>query len=222
MSDGFGAFGKIPSMGDFLRMNLSSSFIQPCDTWLQTSLLHVRDQLGEGWNDAFMSAPLWRFTLPAGVVGQQCVTGILMASVDRVGRQYPLTLAACHDADSTVISHYANGPVFEQLEIIALNALEDDANRDGLTAALSGVSVAAAGPQVPASLPYAGPLPFSKTLAMQTLTERHGPTPALWSTQMQDDYRMLATPGLPEGRNLRCLFDLSPALWNASSVMDTV
>lgn len=222
MSEGFGAFGKIPGMGDFLRVNLPSGFIQPWDTWLQTSLLDIRDQLGEGWNDAYLSAPIWRFTLPAGAVGSQCVTGILMASVDRVGRQYPLTLAALHNAPSTVTSHYANGPVFEQLETIALNALEDGATRDSLTNALASVSVIPASAPAPASLPYAGALPFSKAAAMQTLSQSHGPTPALWSTQMQDDYRMLATPSLPEGRALRSLFDLSPALWNASGVMDTI
>ncbi|MEP5630847.1 MAG: type VI secretion system-associated protein TagF [Tateyamaria sp.] len=222
MSEGFGAFGKIPGMGDFLRVNLPSGFIQPWDTWLQTSLLEVRDQLGESWNDAYLSAPIWRFTLPAGLAGSQCVTGILMASVDRVGRQYPLTLAALHDTPNTVMSHYANGAVFQQLETIALNALEDNATRDSLTAALAGVNVAPSSALMPASLPYAGTVPFSKTVAVETLTQSVGTASALWSTQMQDDYRMRATPGLPEGRALRSLFDLSPALWNASNVMDTI
>ncbi|MEO9683006.1 MAG: type VI secretion system-associated protein TagF [Tateyamaria sp.] len=222
MSQGFGAFGKIPGMGDFLRVNLPSGFIQPWDTWLQTSLLDIRNQLGEGWNDAYLSAPIWRFTLPAGLAGAQCVTGILMASVDRVGRQYPLTLAALHDAPNTVMSHYANGAVFQQLETIALNALEDHATRGSLTTALAGVSVAPSSAPMPTSLPYAGTVPFSKAVAVQTLTQSVGAASALWSTQMQDDYRMRATPGLPEGRALRSLFDLSPALWNASSVMDTI
>jgi type VI secretion system protein ImpM len=71
-------------------------------------------------------------------------------------------------------------------------------------------------------LPYAGPIPFSKALATQALTQSHGATCALWSTMMQDDFRMLATPGLPEGRNMRALFDLSPSLWSASGVMAQV
>ena len=218
MSEGFGAFGKIPGMGDFLRVNLPSGFIQPWDTWLQTSMIDIREQLGEGWNDAYLSAPIWRFTLPAGAAGSKCVTGILMASVDRVGRQYPLTLAMRHDAPNTIVSHYANGAVFDQLETIALDALEDHSTRDSLTAALAGVSVVPTQDARPATLPYAGPIPFSKALATQALTQSHGTSPALWSTMLQDDYRMLATPGLPEGRNIRALFDLSPALWNASGV----
>lgn len=222
MSEGFGAFGKIPGLGDFLRVNLPAGFIQAWDTWLQTGMLDVRDQLGDSWHDAYMSAPIWRFTLPAGAAGSQVVTGIVMASVDRVGRQYPLTLATCHNAPNTVVSHFANGSVFEQLETIALDALEDHSTRESLTAALLPVRVTPTGAATSASLPYAGPIPFSKALATQALTQSHGATCALWSTMMQDDFRMLATPGLPEGRNMRALFDLSPSLWSASGVMAQV
>ncbi len=222
MSEGFGAFGKIPGMGDFMRVNLPSGFIQPWDTWLQTIMLEIREHLGEAWNEAYLSAPIWRFTLPAGAAGSHCVTGILMASVDRVGRQYPLTLAMRHDAPNTIVSHYANGAVFDQLETIALNALEDDSTRDSLTAALAGVQVVASGGVAPAALPYAGPIPYSKAIAAQALTNKYGTSSALWSTMMQDDYRMLATPGLPEGRNATALFDLSPALWSAPGVMAQV
>ena len=222
MSDGFGAFGKIPGMGDFLRVNLPAGFIQSWDTWLQASMLEVREQLGDAWNDSYLTAPIWRFTLPADAAGSQAVTGILMASVDRVGRQYPLTIAICHDVDNTVASHFANGPLFEQLENIALDALEDTSTRDSLSAALNGVQVIPAAQTPPTTLPYAGPTPFSKALAIDTLTQSHGAKTALWSTMMQDDHRMLATPGLPEGRSLRALFDLSSDLWSASSVMDLV
>ena len=97
MTTGFGAFGKLPSMGDFLRHNLPSGFVQTWDTWLQAGMLNLRETMAERWADAYMSAPIWRFTLPAGFAGAQAVSGIMMASVDRVGRQYPLTLAAPHD-----------------------------------------------------------------------------------------------------------------------------
>lgn len=222
MSSGFGAFGKFPGMGDFLRVNLPAAFVQTWDTWLQQGLLDVRERLGEGWNDAYMSAPIWRFTLPAGAAGPQVVTGVLMASVDRVGRQYPLTLATCHDAPNTVVSHLANGAVFDQLENIALDALEDASSRETITTALAGVTITATGQPTSASLPYAGPIPFSKALATQALTQSHGPTPAIWSTMMRDDFRMLATTALPEGRDLNALFDLSPAQWSASGVMAQV
>jgi type VI secretion system protein ImpM len=222
MSQGFGAFGKFPGMGDFLRVNLPAGFVQVWDTWLQQGLLDIRAELGDAWNDAYMSAPIWRFTLPAGAAGSHVVTGILMASVDRVGRQYPLTLATCHDAPSTVVSHFANGAVFDQLEHIALDALEDAATRDSVTAALADVQLVPTGDPAPANLPYAGPITFSKALATQALTQSHGPNPAIWSTMLRDDFRMRATSALPEGRDLRALFDLSPALWSASGVMAQV
>ncbi|MEM6372378.1 MAG: type VI secretion system-associated protein TagF [Pseudomonadota bacterium] len=222
MASGFGAFGKFPGMGDFLRVGLPVGFVQAWDTWLQQGLVDIREQLSEAWTDAYMSAPIWRFTLPAGAAGEHAVSGILMASVDRVGRQYPLTLAACHDAPSTVVSHFANGAVFDQLENIALDALEDHSTRDSVTAALSAVHLVPTGQPIPARLPYAGPIPLSKALASEVMVRDHGPNPAIWSTMLRDDFRMRATTALPEGRDMRALFDLSPALWSASGVMAQV
>ena len=41
-----------------------------------------------------MMAPIWRFALAPGVAGPLPMLGVMMPSVDRVGRQFPLTLAA--------------------------------------------------------------------------------------------------------------------------------
>jgi type VI secretion system protein ImpM len=41
----------------------------------------------------YLTFPVWRFLLPVGVLGSTAWTGVLMPSVDRVGRYFPLTLA---------------------------------------------------------------------------------------------------------------------------------
>jgi type VI secretion system protein ImpM len=54
-----------------------------------------RSELGEeGWLDVFLTSPLWRFALASGVVGGPVWAGILLPSVDRVGRYFPLTIVA--------------------------------------------------------------------------------------------------------------------------------
>ena len=45
------------------------------------------------WLDGYLASPSWRFLLMPGVMDGQPWAGVLMPSVDRVGRYYPLTIA---------------------------------------------------------------------------------------------------------------------------------
>lgn len=218
MASGFGAFGKIPALGDFLRLNLSPGFVQPWDDWLQAGIMELKERLGERWNDTYLSAPIWRFTLPQGAAGSQAVSGILMASVDRVGRQYPLTLAIPHATQNTPMTHFANTPIFERLEDIALQTLDDDSTRDTLTSALSQIHLIETNATPDISLPYAGGLPPAQVLAAKSITQNHGATTALWSTAMEGDHRLMPCRGLPQARDLQALFDISFAAWNISEM----
>jgi type VI secretion system protein ImpM len=49
--------------------------------------------LGEAWPAAWLTAPVWRFALPPGACGPDPVLGVMLPSVDRVGRFYPLMAA---------------------------------------------------------------------------------------------------------------------------------
>lgn len=93
-SPAIGFFGKIPSRGDFLCVGLSLGFIQAWDGWLQGVLADVQRTLGEGWAEVWRVAPVWRFALPSGQCGHHPVLGLWMPSIDRVGRSFPLTIAA--------------------------------------------------------------------------------------------------------------------------------
>ncbi|KJS40874.1 type VI secretion system-associated protein TagF [Roseovarius sp. BRH_c41] len=213
MGQGFGAFGKIPSMGDFLRLDLPVSFLSPWDDWLQRSIVSVRDKLGQGWDAAYMSARIWRFTLPPQVVGPTAVSGIMMPSVDRVGRQYPLTLACAHATSATALVHFANCTVFEALEDIALAALEDDFSRDSLIAALKNVTLIEPAVESLSGTPYVTALPVAEIIAAEVISRRHGDS-AFWSTCLGGDHRLMAIPGLPAGAELTALFDLSAPFWH--------
>lgn len=209
MSAMFGAFGKIPALGDFLRLQVAAGFVQPWDDWLQASMIAAREALQDSWTESYLSAPIWRFTLPAGACGPKGMTGILMASIDRVGRQYPLTLVAPQDTADTAISHFANTGLFERLEQIALAMLDDGNTRETLIDALEPLMLTKSQMHGDVVLPYAGELPPEHVMAGHALSQRAGAHRAIWSTAMQGDHRLMLTRALPEGRDMLALFDLS-------------
>ena len=87
-----GFFGKLPSHGDFVRRRVADDFVTGWDSWLQLCLAQSRETLGDAWLDTYLTSPVWRFALAPLVCGAAAVAGILVPSVDRVGRYFPLTL----------------------------------------------------------------------------------------------------------------------------------
>ena len=64
-----GLLGKLPSHGDFLRRGMASELAAPLDAWLAAAVAASRETLGAGWLDAYLTAPVWRFALAAGICG---------------------------------------------------------------------------------------------------------------------------------------------------------
>ena len=96
-----GFYGKLPSCGDFVGAGLPRAFVRAWDGWSARALPASRDRLGPAWQAAWLEAPVWRFALPVGACGDQRAFGVWMPSVDRVGRYFPLVLAACaEDGDA--------------------------------------------------------------------------------------------------------------------------
>jgi type VI secretion system protein ImpM len=87
-----GWFGKLPGMGDFGQRRLPPHFRAVWDEWLQTGLQTLRVER-EDWVSDYLHAPIWYFALGEGVMSQAPWIGVLMPSVDSVGRYFPLTLA---------------------------------------------------------------------------------------------------------------------------------
>jgi type VI secretion system protein ImpM len=211
----FGAFGKIPVLADFLTLNLSPSFIRPWDSWLQASILELKGDLGDGvWNDRYLSAPIWRFTLPRGVAGKKAVSGVFMPSIDKVGRQYPLTLACQHFSENTAKTHFSNNLVFEQLEEIALNALYDW-TPEMLVSSLTSVEIVKVSSALNTSLPYFDKLPVEQALASEFITQNYGTQQALWSAEAEGRSRLVVCEGLPNKRDLHELFNSHSSTLNA-------
>ncbi len=120
-----GLYGKLPSHGDFLRRRTSDAFVSVWDAWLQDCLAASRATLGDRWLDVYLTSPAWRFTGGAGTCGPSPVIGLMVPSVDRVGRYFPLTIVAelpPHANLVTAITRAAS--FFDRAERLAIHTLE--------------------------------------------------------------------------------------------------
>lgn len=122
-----GFYGKLPSLGDFASRRLQQDFVSSWDSWLQSSLAVSQETLGEQWLKSYLVSPIWRFALSPGLCGKDAWLGIVMPSVDRVGRYFPLTIASKVNANTSLIQMFSQASDwFEQLESAAIAALEND------------------------------------------------------------------------------------------------
>ncbi|HYM01799.1 MAG TPA: type VI secretion system-associated protein TagF, partial [Stellaceae bacterium] len=87
-----GLCGKLPARADFVTRRLPPSAVETWHAWLAEALVAMRAALGEAWLDAYLHGPIWRFALPAGVIGPKATAGTLMPSVDSVGRYFPFSI----------------------------------------------------------------------------------------------------------------------------------
>lgn len=132
-----GVYGKIPTHGDFLNLNLPNDFLEGWDHWMQQSVLASQEVLGESWLTHFLISPVWRFVLPSGCVNSQSWAGIMLPSVDKVGRYYPLTLAAAIPEQVGSFEYISNAESwFQCLESVAIMTLEKGLDADELLQAL--------------------------------------------------------------------------------------
>jgi type VI secretion system protein ImpM len=136
-----GFFGKLPCRGDFLKRRVRDDFVAVWDDWLQQCLAESRQQMQEQWLNAYLASPIWRFVLSEGVCGTGMYAGVLVPSVDRVGRYFPLTLVAQWSTEHGALDVACDAQDwFDALEELALQApdISDIDVFDAQVARLSG------------------------------------------------------------------------------------
>jgi len=134
-----GFFGKLPGLGDFVTRRLPQDFLRVWDPWLQRSLAQSRDALGEDWLDAYLTSPIWHFVLSDGIAGLHPWVGLLMPSVDRVGRYFPFTVArALAGPANPFLVLAASSSWRTQTQEIMLAALEGSLSLEEMDACLIG------------------------------------------------------------------------------------
>jgi type VI secretion system protein ImpM len=122
MSDTAGGaawYGKLPSLGDFASRRLGADFIDLWDAWLASGLAAWRAS-DEHWLQAYLAGPSWRFLLATDALrpGSPALAGVLMPSVDKVGRYFPLTLVQ-------PLNHLPEGAGATQALLVWLHRLDD-------------------------------------------------------------------------------------------------
>ena len=141
-----GYYGKVPTHGDFVSRGLPTTFIGPWDIWLQEAIHTSRQQLGDNWLEYYLTSPLYRFVLSPGICGDSAWMGMLMPSVDRVGRYYPMTISLKdHEATNPFVALQKHNGWFEQVELLALSCLNDDFNLDNFYQGICQLTPNAAG-----------------------------------------------------------------------------
>lgn len=122
-----GYYGKIPSKGDFITGSLPRNFIDPWDMWLRDSLAHSKAMLGDSWMECYLTTPLYHYALSSGVCGNQVWLGVMMPSVDSVGRYFPMTICQSFSADSNSLYLVDNNKEwFAKAETLLLSCLDDN------------------------------------------------------------------------------------------------
>jgi type VI secretion system protein ImpM len=120
---GGGFYGKIPSEGDFVTRRLPWEFTSVWDDWLQQGMQASRAALGARWLELYLSAPIWRFQVAPGVCGPGGWRGLFFASVDRVGRYFPLTLAFADSGAAALPALSGAADAWTAVEDAALSGL---------------------------------------------------------------------------------------------------
>lgn len=191
-----GFVGKLPARGDFVRRDLTPDFADAWDAWLAAGIQASRAALGEAWVAAFMEAPVWRFALGSGVLGQ-AIAGLFFPSVDAAGRYFPLTLAAPHPRAPMLLAVPA---WFDAVQSAGVSALTEGATFEAFEAAVAALP---APPEPPA------PVRFGMGLSgtdPAVLLAAQAPPVLLWTHGgARVAPRILALPMLPAPEDFAAL-----------------
>lgn len=137
-----GLFGKLPAHGDFIHRNLPSDVINTWDEWLQHYIASSREQMGEDWLNIYLTSPVWHFIFSPGVLDSNSWSGVMMPSVDRVGRYYPFTVLTKISANTNPLEFLSsNKNWFEQIEDLLIQALENEMTADDVMQQLHALQI---------------------------------------------------------------------------------
>ena len=118
-----GYYGKVSTHGDFVSRRLPAHLVQAWDGWLQECMQASQAKLGTAWLERYLTSPVWRFAIAPGVLGPEGLGGVMMPSVDRVGRYFPLMVGAV-GAPPLLDWFEAEGAWYDAIEDLARDSLD--------------------------------------------------------------------------------------------------
>ena len=137
-----GFCGKIPAHGDFVSRNLPDEFLIPWNQWTQTVIGASQEQLENLWLETYLTSPIWRFAVSPGACCANGFCGIMIPSVDKVGRYFPFTMIEFIDDEPLNVMR--NGSEwFTAAQNVMLRGLEEDINIEDLLARAANLPILA-------------------------------------------------------------------------------
>ena len=112
-------YGKLPAHGDFVSRGLGAQQDKAIDERLTMSMEVAQSEWGADFEDTYLSAQPWLFT-------SQESTAIIIPSIDKVGRKFPLYLAVL------------KGIVLQFLYDATISAISSGNDADSLIKAIAG------------------------------------------------------------------------------------
>ena len=195
-----GFCGKLPARGDFVGSGLPRRFVEGWHDWMQRALAASRHALGDDWVAAWLEAAIWRFALSPDICGPDAVLGLWLPSVDRIGRYFPLTLAAAIPGADPAILIRDGGGFLAVAECAGRDALAHDLAPDAVAARLAPAAAWTDAGADPALCPPAGALWWSlgsPRVAPTAFATRSLPDGAIFAG-MLDARGLLPPPDSPE------------------------
>jgi type VI secretion system protein ImpM len=170
-----GFYGKLPDFGDFLTRRVPTAALDIWDPFLRRLLQSSRARLGDSWLEAWLSAPVWHFGLGENLLFPTQAWGVLIPSVDRVGRHFPFTILGPAAPTGRPLRDWALAA-----EAQALAALDENFSPDTLDRALAALGPPQ--PRPPGTAPTQTPLGENPGDWPELLQTTPGPSPgdSLW------------------------------------------
>lgn len=134
-------FGKIPAVGDFCASDMPAAVEAELDQWISTCMQRCELLFNQQWLTLYFAAPMSAFYWPPGVcksLGNAHAVGVLMPSVDKAGRAYPLiVLQTLHSQPDTCCESLHFEDWLKHMHRICSQTLDEDWPPEVLNRALS-------------------------------------------------------------------------------------
>ena len=92
-----GWYGKLPSRGDFVGRGMPRAWLRTWDDWLQRAMAGAALRWGSGLREHLLAMPPWQGIVLPSQPGMAAWCVVVAASVDRVGRAFPMLLGEAHE-----------------------------------------------------------------------------------------------------------------------------
>ncbi|MGY6515320.1 type VI secretion system-associated protein TagF [Vibrio parahaemolyticus] len=120
----WGYIGKMPAKGDFVKDGISPEFANRWHDWQQAVIAVSKEQLGDTWNDYFLTAPVWHFALDVSYMDDATYIGSMIPSVDACGRYFFFTVVRA--VKGKAAQYWAQSGWTEDSQALALSVLDDE------------------------------------------------------------------------------------------------